>query len=321
MKNIIILATLFILTILNGLEINQEALTKAVEQKLHTTNITLSLSKHGGDNKVFFIKNKDTILGIAKCYTKRNIQQVEETYKISQLLCKELPVPNTINIFLFNGNIPVVLQEFLMGKHYECLNSKQLHEVAISMSKIHVIKSDSKALNKNEFDYGELFELCKSFPDYDFILKLYRNLNLNYLNGLPLSYIHGDISGSNILFNDGKISGIIDLDHARYSHRLTDIARSQVFFSFDNDGKLNEGKIHDFIKNYHKINNLHSNEFKYFYDHLKLLLIKMTLETYYYVEVKKEVSPEIFKQSTFNQSWQLLLKKLHSISDKSGIVI
>lgn len=45
----------------------------------------------------------------------------------------------------------------------------------------------------------------------------------------------------------------------------------------------------------------------------------MTLETYYYVEILKAVPLEAFTDSSFNQSWQILLKKLYAIEDKSNI--
>ena len=152
-------------------------------------------------------------------------------------------------------------------------------------------------------------------------MSLYNSLDLKYLDTSPHALIHGDISASNVLFIDDEISGIIDLDHARYSYRLTDITRAQVFFSFDAEGNLNEDKVRKFVKAYQKNIELRPEELTNFYNHLKLLLIKMTLETYYYVEVIKEVSPEIFKKSSFNQSWQLLLKKLHAIQDTSSLVL
>jgi Ser/Thr protein kinase RdoA (MazF antagonist) len=295
-------------------------LVEAIKETLNITNISLSGSVHGGDNKVFFINKENNVLGIAKCYTKRTIKEVERIYQLSEKLSQELPIPKTLGI-LEHDNLPVVLQSFLPGTHYSFYNSKQLSEIARSMAKIHSIKLDYQApvVNTKEFDYFGLLKLCSCFPEYQFISKLYESINLEYLNDLPMAIIHGDISCSNILFIDNKISGIIDLDHARYSYRLTDIARAQVFFSFDSIGNVNEDNIKLFLKLYIRSNALIPEEFSNFYSHMKLLLIKMILETYYYVEVKKEVSPEIFTNSSFNQSWQLLLKKLHSIENKSSI--
>lgn len=296
--------------------LDQEILCEVIETRLGTRPLTLKASAHGGDNKVFFVGRDKDVIAIAKKYTKRTMSEVDRIYACSQLLETQVPVPRTIDKFLFSGHIPLVIQQFLPGQHIEELNFKQLEEVALCMGRIHSVKPNDLILNKKEFDYGELLEQCCSFPEFEWILDLYKSIDLHYLETLPLSLIHGDISGSNLLFLDDRLSGIIDLDHMRYSYRLTDIARAQVFFSFDHEGNLEEQKMRAFINLYQRFTTLSSKELENFYPHLKQLLIKMILETYYYVEVKKEVSPEIFKQSSFNQSWQLLLKKLHAIEKK-----
>ncbi|MBP6870300.1 phosphotransferase [Candidatus Babeliales bacterium] len=302
--------------------IDESKLCFAIEQNLGITDLTLSPSIHGGDNKVFFVKSGAFVVGLAKCYTKRSFYEVEKICQLSQSLCKILPVASVKKIFMFH-DIPVVLQDFLSGQHYEYPHEKQLENIAVSMAKIHsvILQPNDLVINHKEFDYDQLLANCASFPDFELILKVYHSLDLTYLNQLPHALIHGDISASNLLFIEDEISGIIDLDHTRYAHRLTDIARAQVFFSFDAQGNLNENKVRQFVKAYQKNVELRPEELTNFYDHLKLLLIKMTLETYYYVEVIKEVSPEIFKKSSYNQSWQLLLKKLHAIQDKSSLIL
>lgn len=323
MKRSVVLSILLYSTALaSSGSLNEKSLCTTIGHYLNSYDISLSPSIHGGDNKVFFIRDGSSVLGVAKCYTKRTIQAVEKICQLSQLLHKDLPVPKIKNIFMFN-DIPIVIQDFLSGQHYTNLNEKQLDNIALGMAKIHsssVTHSDL-TINNNEFDYDQLLTLCTSFPDFNYILNLYHSLDLNYLNTLPHSLIHGDISGSNILFLNDEVSGIIDLDHARFSYRLTDIVRAQVFFSFDAEGKLDESKVKQFVRAYEKNLVLHPEELSNFYNHLKLLLIKMVIETYYYVEVIKEVSPEIFKKSLYNQSWQLLLKKLHAIEDKSSLVL
>lgn len=301
---------------------NVKPLTEAIEETLNIWDINLSPSIHGGDNKIFFINKENAIIGIAKCYTKRTLEEVKRIYQFCEKLSEVLPLPKTIGVFVHDKK-PVVLQSFLPGQHYVNYNSEQVSEIAQSMAKIHNIKLDISNLiiDPQEFNYFDLLKLCSDFPEHEFISKLYQSFNLQYLNNLPKTIIHGDISCSNILFLDNKISGIIDLDHARYSYRLTDIARAQVFFSFDSDETLNENKVKLFLNFYRDSNELLPEELTNFYNHLQLLLIKMILETYYYVEVKKEVSPEIFKNSCFNQSWQLLLKKLHAIETKSSITL
>lgn len=328
MKHSIILSILFYgaslicssASLVNG--IDENGLCVAIGRNLGISDVTLSSSIHGGDNKVFFVKNGASIVGLAKCYTKRNVHEVEKICQLSQALCKTLPIPCVKSLFMFH-DISVVLQDFLSGQHYEHLNEKQLENIALSMAKIHSVNPDScnMIINDKEFDYDQLLERCASFPDFKFILSLYRSFDLQYLSTLPHALIHGDISASNVLFVNDEVSGIIDLDHARFSYRLTDIARAQVFFSFDAQGNLDETKVKQFVKAYQKNVVLRPEELNNFYSHLKLLLIKMAVETYYYVEVIKEVSPEIFKKSSFNQSWQLLLTKLHAIQDKSSLVL
>ena len=303
------------------ISLDQKALSKEIGTRLGNGPFTIKASVHGGDNKVFLVESEGDVIAVVKGYTKRTINEVNRIYEYSQLLETQMPVPHTIDKFLFQDHTPFVLQQFLPGQHVEKLNDKQLQEAAVCMGKIHGVKSDQWILNAQEFDYAKLIDQCCSFPEFNWILELYKSIDVQYLNDIPMSLIHGDISGSNLLFLGDFLSGVIDLDHIRYSYRLTDIARAQVFFSFDQDGCLEEQRIRSFINFYQKSNKCSQKEFENFYSHLKLLLIKMVLETYYYVEVKKEVSPEIFKQSVFNQSWQLLLKKLHAIEGKSCLIL
>lgn len=314
---------LFFILILNGLSlsaglINENDLVQALENNLEKTAISLSSSKHGGDNKVFLVKQNDIVIAVAKCYTKRNINEVNSICALSEMIREHLPIPRIISILVVN-EIPVVIQEFLQGEHYESYSTQQMHEIALSMVKLHAISGNFELKSNEEFDYEYLFKLCSSFPDYEKVLSIYKSLNLDYIDEIPLTLIHGDISRSNLLFLANQLTGIIDLDHTRFSYRLTDITRAQVFFSFDSNGNLNENQIQDFVTAYNNQSTLSKIELDYFYNHLKLLLIKMILETYYYVEILKAVPLEAFTNSSFNQSWQMLLNKLYSVEDKSAL--
>lgn len=320
-RKITTLILLFYCIYLSASPINEAALKQQLAERLGLSNIMLKHALHGGDNKVFFIKTESTI-AIAKCYTKRSLDTVHEICCMSDKLGQVLPVPRTLEVFMLDDLVPVVIQEFLDGTHTDDLKSEQLAEVARAMANIHsVAPTSNQPVSTCEFYYQDLINKCADFPDMSFILTTYACIDQSYLQNLPISLIHGDFSASNILFIDNKISGIIDLDHARFSYRLTDVSRAQVFFSFGDDDNILESKVEAFIKNYQKTAVLSEDELAHFYEHMRLLLIRMILETYYYVEVRKEVSPEIFKKPSFNQSWQSLLKKLYSIESKTAFIV
>ncbi len=54
------------------------------------------------------------------------------------------------------------------------------------------------------------------------------------LTSLPMGAIHGDIMFENIMFEDGKLTGIFDFDDYRYSYFLEDIAKS-LLFAFESE--------------------------------------------------------------------------------------
>jgi len=207
MKRSIILSMLFHSTSLvcssapSANVIDENELCVAIGQNLGISDVELLPSIHGGDNKVFFIKNGTSVIGIAKCYTKRNVHEVEAICQLSQVLCKALPIPRVMKLFMFNNNIPVVLQDFLSGKHYEHLNEKQLENIALSMAKIHSVSPNSGNLiiNDKEFDYDQLLDRCTSFPDFKSILSLYRSLDLKYFINMRYSLFNYCILILNIM--------------------------------------------------------------------------------------------------------------------------
>jgi len=86
---------------------------------------------------------------------------------------------------------------------------------------------------------------------YDKVSKINRKANLLYL--------HSDFDSSNVMFDKGKIIGIIDFDDAEYGPRAFDICVS-LRDSCNIRGKLDLRKVKIFLKEYEKISKISKEE-------------------------------------------------------------
>ncbi|MDP3900209.1 MAG: phosphotransferase [bacterium] len=286
------------------------------EQDLNS--VTIKKIPYGVDNDVYYVYlvNMNTSL-VLKLYTKKTIKDVRRLCSIqNNLIASNILIPNIVAGPIRLNNRIGVFYDYVRGNH---LNPLDDHTKAITRIMAHyhrVPQKDGDILteiySKNLF--RKWINASRNFEHIDKIKLIFNNIDISYLDSLVKCFIHGDFSCSNfILNNEGYY--LLDHDHSRLTYRLTDIARSQIFFSFTNNKTFNSIKSHRFLIEYNKYNKLTDVEYKSFIKHLQLELIKMILQTYYYVRVLNKVPNSCF-QNKFNQSYQSLFKKLITISNK-----
>ncbi len=283
-------------------------------------------SNLGVDNQVFIIRWQpvaaqpliteqaiENPLAILKVYSKKNIASVQSLLAITDELCyKGFQLPRNYELISLGGK-PAVLMEFCPGHHAFDPTYEELREITRSLASFHSTvlntKLERKVLNRQTLFH--FLNLCPSLTKRNFFLQLIESLDMNYLDHLPKGLVHGDFSPSNILLKNGRISAVLDFDHIGFSELLADIARAQIFFAFEGE-VFSLPKCLQFIELYESFRPLTKEEKQGFWTQLTAHLIKMYLETYYYVEEKKAVDREIFSKERRFQSPEALFRKLSS---------
>jgi Ser/Thr protein kinase RdoA (MazF antagonist) len=293
-----------------------------MDKSLAKNNFLIKRTRHGVDNRVYFLTNKNNKkLGVLKLYNKRSLKEVLHIKKTMEFLARKKVPVQKIKKFLIKEKKPALFMEYIEGRHSTLSSNKKIRESAYLMASFHNLRipnflEDKKITDK---DYKKLFKACSDWEKINKIQMVYNAISMDYLGFLPKGVVHGDFSCSNILFNkNDKILGLLDCDHCCLSYFLTDLARAQIFFSFDKKNRLNKKKIKNFIKYYNNKRLLEKKEKENFLSHLRLVLIKMILETYYYVEVIKEVK---FMSTKYNQSYNNLYEKMENLREADIIDI
>jgi Ser/Thr protein kinase RdoA (MazF antagonist) len=269
--------------------------------------------KLGVDNDVYATELNGKKV-IEKHYTKKNFKEVKEIIAItSQINTNTISVPTIFSLSKKNGS-PIVTMERLSGNHVCRLNTLQLKQAGRLMARLHAQKiSTRKQYFISSTDALALQKECKPKIFQNTIRKLHAKTTCTELNTLPKSFVHADFSPSNLLIKSKKITGLLDFDHSCISYSLSDIVRAQIFFSFNQDASFSLTRCCAFVRAYEEVRELTDNERQNFFPLMSFHLIKMFLETYYYVAVRNEVSVSLFKNNPWNQSYWKLYKKMKTL--------
>ncbi len=177
---------------------------------------------------------------------------------------------------------PAALFCCLPGKSVEVASLAQCSEVGEYLANLHIVSKGSgfsKANLKNISACQQSFIKIKSFlSDFDReLLSLELNFQLNYpLPTLPSGVIHADLFKDNVLFDKGKISGILDFYNACNDCFLLDIAVACNDWCVDNN-KVNSEKIKALLSGYENIRKLTKDEKSYFMIFLRRAALRFWL--------------------------------------------
>lgn len=268
-------------------------------------------SAYGVDNSVFTIHTPSSS-AVLKIYGKKDFDTLQNLYDFLDVLrLQGIKTPKCLQRFQINHH-PAILLEFCEGIHPFFPSDNEIVAITEQMAVLHQLSLFLPLLEKPSLDKSILLDFlkkCPSLPQRELIQSLIEDLDLSYLDVIPRGLVHGDFSPTNVLVANNQVVAVLDFDHLAHTDLLTDIARSQIFFAFEGE-KFNLTKCEQWIQTYGRYRPLTVEEQTHFYTHILIHLVKMYLETYYYVEELKEVSKNLFTEHRVFQSPHALLNKI-----------
>jgi Ser/Thr protein kinase RdoA (MazF antagonist) len=240
--------------------------------------------EEGLDNFNYQIKTTKSIFIIRvvrKNKSKNQLQNLKQEFKLLNYLNHNFDyrIPVFIKtkkgktLYSIKGNILWVYERLEGTSLKRRPNFNEMKEIAKALANYHK-KVKGFGGNKNEIInyYSHIYESFKKLDkikpktkEDKFVIK-YANL----FKGIPEKFIkenfsknllmlHSDFDGSNVLFENGKITGIIDFDDSVMGPRIRDVAIS-IKDSCCPKGKLNRKWLKEFMREYEKINPLTKEE-------------------------------------------------------------
>ena len=273
-------------------------------------------------NYLIFSNNKKYVLKIVN----QQISSSRNLEKICTLIsfCNENNVP-TPKVFRNNDDKFVnkqynsYLTNFVLGNYYTQKNM-QMKNLAVEIAYLHkilkkyniTITSSSKRIY-NILSYNELKQIKEKIKNKNqpnhidrLIIKNFRMLE-NYIRDTPTNkfkklpqLIHGDLHQKNILFQNNKISSILDFNAVRYGDKLEDVAFTSYRFSINNKTiKKVANSIMNFIETYSENNYISTkkkNEIHYLFLEEILRRISFILRNYFLYKNKSWIKdlPKFF---------------------------
>ncbi len=279
---------------------------------LYSSALGQDFFPYGVDNQVYLVKTP--YLKVEKCYSKKSMEEVLKIAYFSELYKKNgFPVPSIIGLSIIDSK-PLLSMEYKEGAHPLDPSSGQLEAIGCMMARFHTQEVDKTLLPPCTLtqEIDDFFRLCSSAP---FLLSLkshYDSAELNSLSRVFSGPLHGDFSPTNLLMKEEDITAVLDLDHTCYGAAIIDLARSFIFFCFDENGNYDLQKQKALIKGYETIRKLSIKEKKLLRPLFKTLFTRMILETYYHTHVLKEVSLDLFTGYRSSQSPEALYQRWKS---------
>lgn len=235
-----------------------------------------------------------------RIYNYKKPHQIE--FEISLLnLLKGLPVPQLVA--LANGKYIAkidrkyaIMYRFLPGAHLQGFTSEQLQDVGRFIGKFQV-RGKRFYWNKPRYHFYDLpdakikrFEEISrksKLPYLEYLASIIIELKENRLSStLPQGPIHVDIKPENVLFDKGKLSGIIDFDNSYIGPLLLDLAKSMVWFGTRNKRFYADDAL-QIYRGYVQERKLTKEEYVQLYKAIKFAFLSHIFVDYYMRAMKK----------------------------------
>lgn len=191
-----------------------------------------------------------------------------------------------------------ILFNFFDGEHVDKYNPNKIEKLTNLLEILY--KSNIKGNGINIFDKCEMyFSFLNSLDNYDkkeIIDLLYKIYNSLEINQDDLQLVHGDISCTNLIWNDNL--NLIDFDETIMSTKEYEIVSAIIKNSFYNN-------IFDFNQAMNIFSNLSKKitiDYEKFKNSWNLYIIKVIIEKLYYNELSKMIKGN-YKQNKGNDYW------------------
>ena len=258
-------------------KISEEEIISHLKKYLIGDLVSLSGIADGIENTNYALTTThgDYIFTIFENIDKNEIEQylLFMNYLYSQdLMCPKVEKTNDEKLFEIIHNKPSAVIQKLEGKSLHQTSNYDCELVGSLLGEFHnySIKFKTKITNTRNLDWRKKSseKLLNSISKYE------SNLIANALSiqsefeeqKLPKGIIHADLFRDNILFNKGKVSGMIDFYYSCYDFLLYDLAVTINDWCCDVNGKIIQEKANACIKSYNLKRNITEDE-KPFWGH------------------------------------------------------
>ncbi len=245
--------------------------------------IDAELAPGGIENLNYFIKTGDPEM--PPSYVLTIIQTPSHSgdlyFPMMNLIQKNgLPVPAPIadrngNFFNLLGNQKVMLQPCLPGSHLLVPNGHNINHLVAVIAQLHKISYESiGSLSRHPRDIEWINQQNEKLNNqlnqkqqsmFDLALVKVKKLIApeNELN-LNIALIHGDLFKDNVLFDNQKITGILDFHHASIGYCMYDLAVIAIDWCQEKNGNLSNDLIQGMLKAYNALKPISQDELEFF---------------------------------------------------------
>ena len=235
----------------------------------------------GGDSDVFLLEcnGKKYILKVYKLFSLRDVLA---EIKVMNVLAKySFSTPRPIKFrnqkqFFFYEEKPAIIYPYFVGKMAKeaeisekiCQEAGRLMaHIDRAMRKIKIPLVRNKKTEWDLMQFERVWPMLKFLPRrYNYLLpeieqlfRVYRQ-NKDLLNELPKHLVLNDVSETNLLVANGKVSGLVDFSDMTYSPHICNLAIAAAHLCFDD--KNWQKKLIGLVRAYQKINPLPQKHYK-----------------------------------------------------------
>ncbi len=166
---------------------------------------------------------------------------------------------------------PAILSEFLEGKWLRTPQTNDVAETATLLARMHLLGRGFSLKRHNTLSlpaWVNLVHACGASADkfeaglFDALAGELVFLKTSWPKYLPKGAVHADLFPDNVLFKDGKISGIIDFYFSCTDAFAYDLMLTFNAWCFDASGNLDKKKAEAFLDSYYRIRPLTKAELK-----------------------------------------------------------
>jgi len=269
---------------------NKQEVLRFIENTFRIHPQTLSPISDGIMNTTIKIKGKDGKYYALRIYRNLNLSRariIKELNFCNALRDADVPVPlvfanikgKDISSFQTNaGTFNAVMFEFLRGKHLTYNRTDLLPQVATIHAKMHVVGmrfvKDGAHSIRNTIQWlkaeravaqEKLIQSRSGAAILDQLQVIQKNILAEYkqhvhqIDSVPFALSHLDFDSSNILYENGSVTGVIDFDDIDRAPAILDIGFSLWWWCFYNPN-ARESILEKYIQAYSRVRTLSKQE-------------------------------------------------------------
>ena len=222
----------------------------------------------GGDENSSFLLNADNLDYVLTIYEMRTKKEIEQLTNLLRYLAvhgyqtnRVLPTRESNFVLELQGKA-MILKTWIKGKTLRDSLQSDYHSIGRSMAKVHAIPAPGFLPKHHPYGLRYMSRSCGHGKDNEFeawLVDKIAYLQENSPDGLPQSFIHGDLFDDNILYHQGKFKALIDFAEACHYTRAYDLG-SVLFGACMVDGQLDQQRAADVLDGYQSSTRLETEE-------------------------------------------------------------